>query len=92
VADTYTVSEDLDMALIDLGYSIAKLEKIERTPHSTVHSLKIVTPSADEENHYTPAESVTIYGKPALIALRDALNEVYPADADTGQGGQTDHG
>jgi len=80
------------MALIDLGYSIAKLEKIERTPHSTVHSLKIVTPSADEENHYTPAESVTIYGKPALIALRDALNEVYPADADTGQGGQTDHG
>ena len=68
------------MALIDLGCAMARLKKIDRTPHCIEHRLEIVYPAVDEGNYRSPAESVTIYGEPALIALRDALNEAYPAE------------
>lgn len=63
------------MKVIDLGWCMARLE-IKK--HSA--KLIIVSPSATEDNAYSPAETVVIYGEVNVLALRDALNEEYPTE------------
>lgn len=62
--------------LIDLNWSVGVL-KYEKNLSPILY---ICSPSASDENSFQPAESVAIYGKDALIALRDALNEAYPPE------------
>lgn len=59
------------MKLINLGWSVAKLEEDKAL-------LTIISPSDGSESSYCPAESVRIFGRDALEALRDALNDAYP--------------
>lgn len=68
------------MALIDLGYCVAKLTVLD---DSGYHRLQIMVPAQREHGTDIPDNSIEIYGKDELIALRDALNAAYPADATT---------
>ena len=63
------------MSAIDLGWCVAVLWK-----NGSQKSLRIMSPSCSDDNSYTPAESVVVYGDAGLIALRDALNEAYPPE------------
>jgi len=66
------------MKLIDLGWCMGRLNP--RKKSSGEESLIIASPSCSlNERLYQPAESVTIYGREAMLSLRDALNEEYPA-------------
>lgn len=56
--------------LIDLGWSIAKLDYSEES-----YTLKIFCPSSNEDNFYTPSSDVAVYGEKNIKALRDALDE-----------------
>jgi len=65
------------MKLIDLGWCMGRLKIRDKTSGD---SLIISSASNTDANVYQPAESVTIYGLAGLLALRDALNEAYPAE------------
>jgi hypothetical protein len=67
------IKENELTTLIDLGWCIAKLDEKGSV-------LTIVSPSYQDEQCLTPAESVRIIGKEGLIKLRDALNTAYPKD------------
>jgi hypothetical protein len=71
------VETTMPIKVIDLGWCIARLE--QRTS-SQSPKLTIMSPSSAEERVYSPAESVVIWGDVSLLALRDALNEAYPAE------------
>ena len=59
--------------VIDLNWCMARFEELPA-------SLFIISPSGSDEGLYIPAQSVRIYGKNGIIALRDALNEIYPPE------------
>lgn len=61
--------------MLDLGYAMARLMYDEG--HD---KLTIVSPSDAGEPSYSPAESVVVCGTKQILALRDALNEVYPPE------------
>ena len=61
------------MKLIDLGWCMARLDPVN-------HKLLIVSP-ADSSEGFNPADSIVMFGEESLKALRDALNEAYPAEA-----------
>lgn len=57
--------------VIDLGHCMARIEE------SPVHKPTIVQPD-EMGDAYCPAACVHIVGNDGLIALRDALNEMFP--------------
>ena len=67
--------------LVDLGHDIAKVirSKQLKVPSclvgGTEAQLIIISPPIYDENVYTPAESINIYGNDNLRKLRDALTE-----------------
>lgn len=63
--------------VIDLGWCIARLE----VTAATAGTLTIVSPADYSSDPVNPAESIRIYGKDGLIALRDLLVETYPLPA-----------
>ncbi len=72
-------------AVKDLGYCVARFS-------AKYGSLVIMSPSMTDEQGFQPAESITLYGGPTLIALRDFLLELHPItttieQSPTSQGG-----
>lgn len=63
------------MALIDFGFAVARLTSLDECG---LHRMEIFMPHQDDEDGFVPAQSISIGGKAAMIALRDALNEAYP--------------
>lgn len=63
------------MKLIALGWCMAKLDTCNG-------KLTFMSPSEENEHGYIPAESVTLYNKVHLEALRDALIEAYPVEGE----------
>lgn len=64
-----------EVVLIDLGWAVGRLLK-----NGSSEELHLVGPSVSNEGMYQPAESITIYFKNNIIALRDALNKAYPPE------------
>jgi hypothetical protein len=56
-------------------------QKDEKTP-KFYDQLVLNMASTTDEGVYSPAESFTLQGAPAIMALRDALNAVYPPDGE----------
>lgn len=69
--------KDIHKLVVDLGYSMARLETMEAhgVGMPARPTLYILTPSCTEESSHAPAESVCIYGVEACEALRDLLTQ-----------------
>jgi len=65
------------MKIIDLGWCVARLNTLTKMDQER---LIITSPSSSDEGLYQPSESVTIWGRDAMLTLRDALNEAYPPE------------
>lgn len=58
------------------------MAQITQHANSEAHDrLLIADMATTDEGAHTPAASVTIFGRPALLSLRDKLVEIYPLPA-----------
>lgn len=62
-----------EIQFVDLGWTFAKIAKFG----DTQSFLYFVCPSSEGEI-WSPAQSITIEGRDEIIALRDALNSMFP--------------
>lgn len=64
------------------------LAQITQHAHSEANDrLLIADMATTDEGAHTPAASVQIFGRPALLSLRDKLVEIYPLPAPESQYG-----
>lgn len=65
------------VTLINLGHCMARLSQYEAGHKLEIFNPKDRTYEGDAPNE---DESLTIIGRHAILALRDALNQEYPID------------
>ena len=66
-------------SMVDLGWCIGRLT----VENGRSISLTVISPADTSAERYAPAESVCIYGRDGLIALRDFLTAALLADEGT---------
>ena len=66
--------------VVDLksAYTTATLQTHQTNPLNAYLRIMSASTCDAEQGGYAPAESVQIYGRESLMALRDALNEAFP--------------
>lgn len=65
-----------------LGYvgTVVTWRRSKNSPHATHLPMIIIQVSATEDGFYSPPQCVTVAGKEALTALREAIDEALKTD------------